>query len=854
MKQIKKILTLLLCAVMVLSLAACGGNTGSGGNNAGGGSGSGSNTGSGSSSSGSGTTAPAEETYVYVSEFVPIGELNSYPQAPIYRDGRFLTSTYAVIGDATPEGVTPEWEGQYAVYGTKFYWLNLDGSVEELTAYEPVPAPTFEDVEAEVTSSSFVSSFIITPDGSVAVLESTYSSWYDGPDDGIEMYTDEWYSKGYYIYQHNEQAYYLRILNDDGSEKLCIDLAELSEGNENFYVSGFSADAAGNFYVLATGVTVINSEGEIVKTIGGDQWLSGISALPDGRVAVTVWGMAGQQMVPIDPVTLELDNANAFTAGATSGGGFGFGFGFGGFGGGSSMTPTTTGDYDFIYTNGSNLMGYKLADGSTEKILNWINCDVNPNNATSPTMMEDGRIVTLETTWSSDFTTTKNSFVILSKVPASSVEQKQTLTLATQALEWGMQDQIIKFNRSSPDFRIELRDYSEYNTQDDASAGVTKLSTELLAGNMPDIIDLAQMPVGQLESKGLLSDLYPLLNGDAELKDAIFPSVLKAMESNGKLYRTAPTFQLFTVLGAASIVGDQPGWTLKDFKTALSNMPEGCEPFNAYTTRSTILDYCINMNWDSLVNWETGECFFNTGLFADILSFANEFPTEAQWDMFGGWNEQDQENNRIATGRQMLTYTWLYDFSSWQQYDLWFGGDSTMIGFPVANGVGNAFQFTSNGYAISSNCQNKDAAWQFIRTMFTEDYQDANAWQFPTNMASFQKKLDTAMTPDYEKDENGNYLLDENGERIQIPKNGGFGFGFGFGFGGNTEAIYALTQEQADEIMSIINSTDKVYDRDDDLMSVITTDCEAFFSGQKSADEVASLLQSKMTIYVNEQR
>ena len=850
MKQTKKLLTILLCAVMVLSLAACGGKTDGGGTTAE----SGTKTASGTNAtpSGGGTTAaPVEEAFVYVPEFVPLDGLTTYPNAPIYQNGRFLTSTYEVVGDNTPEGVTPEWEGQYNVYGTRFYWLGLDGSVTPLSAYEPVPAPEIEDAE-DVTTTSYVTSSIITPDGNIALLESTYASWYDGPDDGIAMYSDEWYSKGYYAYQHNEEAYYLRLLNDDGSEKLCIDLSSLGEGSDYFYISGFSADAAGNYYVLGgNGVFVINSAGETVKTLGAGQWFNGITALPDGRVAVTVWDMNGQRMVPVDPATLELDEASAFSAGATSSA---FGFGFGG----GSMRPSASPDYDFVYTNGSNLMGYKLADGTTEKILNWINCDVNPNNAANPTMMEDGRVVTLETVWSSDFTSSTNSFVILTKVPASSVEQKQKLTFATQALDWGMQDQIIKFNRSSPDFRIELRDYSEYNTQEDYSAGVTKLSTELLAGNMPDIIDLAQMPVGQLESRGLLSDLYPLLEGDSELKDAIFPSVLKAMESNGKLYRTAPAFQLFTVMGAASIVGDTPGWTLKDFKTALSNMPEGCEPFNTYTTRSTILDYCINMNWDSLVNWVTGECFFDTGLFADILSFANEFPTEAQWDMSGGWNEQDQENNRIATGRQMLTYTWLSDFTNWQQYDLWFGGDSTMVGFPVAQGVGNAFQFTTSGYGISANCQNKDAAWQFIRTLFTEGYQDTNAWQFPTNKASFQKKLDAAMTPDYEKDENGNYVLDENGERIQIPKNGmGFGgmWGFGFGFGGgNTESIYAMTQEQADELLGVINSTDRVYSRDEDLMSVITTDCEAYFSGQKSAEEVCKLLQSKMTIYVNEQR
>ena len=833
MNKRKKILILLLCAAMVLSLAACGGKNGTGGNS---GTGSGGNPAPTPTAGGSGSgSTPVQDTYVYVPEYVPISsELDGYPSSLLYADGRFLTSVYGVIRSEIPEGVTPEWEGQYDIYGNKFYWLNLDGSMEALSAYEPMPAPTFEE-GVDGSGSSYVNQYTLTPTGDLAVIEEVYSYWYEGPAEP-ERYSDAWYEAGYYIYERSEENFYLRLLNADGGEKACIPLNDLQQDEESyFYIGRFAADASGYFY-LTSDMTlyILDSEGTLVKTLTTENWFDSLVNLPDGRVAASQWDMNGYVLLPIDPVTLELDTENPIPLGN---GMYDF----------YGMSPSANGEYDFLFTNGSNLMGYKLSDGSTAKILNWINSDVDPNELSNTAfMLPDGRIVALETQWNDDSMTTSSSFVFLKQVPASSLEQKQIITLATLYLDYQTRSRIVKFNRSSPDFRIELRDYSEYNTEEDYEAGLTKLTAELMAGNMPDILSLDGMPVGQLESRGMLTDLYPLLNADSELNGQLIEGVLQALDSNGKLYRTAPSFQLFTVMGGASVVGDTPGWTLKDFETALSNMPEGCEPFNSYMTRGTILNFMLNMNWDQLVNWDTGKCSFDTGLFADILKFAARFPETYEYDEDYVWTEEDDEMNRIASGKQMLMYTWLYDFRDWQYYNAMFGGDATCIGFPVSEGVGNAFQFDGSGYAITTGCKHPEAAWQYIRSTLTADYQEKNVWTFPTNKVAFQKRLEEAMTPRYQTDADGNFILDENGEKIEE-------FDY-WGWSGGSVEIGAVTQAEADKILAVIDSTTRVTEYDDELYSIILTDCEAFFAGQKSAEEVSKLLQSKMTIYVNEQR
>ena len=66
--------------------------------------------------------------------------------------------------------------------------------------------------------------------------------------------------------------------------------------------------------------------------------------------------------------------------------------------------------------------------------------------------------------------------------------------------------------------------------------------------------------------------------------------------------------------------------------------------------------------------------------------------------------------------------------------------------------------------------------------------------------------------------------------------------------------IYAMTQEQADKLMELIENTTKVQDYNSAIYDIVTEQSAAFFAGQKSAEEVAKLVQSKANIFVNEQR
>ncbi len=829
MKKTKKILTLILAAVLCLSLlgSLAGCNKNPAPNNGGSttptptaDNGNGENGGNG----GTATPTPAADTYVYNAKFVPIVSSSLGGFEPLAcQNGRILATSWEKIGENNPDGAIPEYEGQYDVYGMKLYSIGLDGSVQTLEGYQPM--------EVDENGSTYTNGMVVTPEGKMVSMEILYRNWYDGPDD-VELYSEEWYQKQYYNYMHYEQSYFLRFLAADGSEEKRLDMSDVltqalgENWHDSYYPQNFVLDDQGRVYINANqAIIALDAEGGFRQVLEFSNWMESIVRLNDGRIGVLYYGDTGEQLTILNTETVALDEEQSYPMGnvynITVGGG----------------------DYDFYYTNGSNFMGYKLATGKAEKVLNWINADVDPSNVNRAFVTEDGQIVSLSSEWDEKTGESTSSVVLVTKVPASSLPNKTVVTLATMYMNWELRRMIVQYNRNSPDVRIEISDYSEYNTEEDYEAGLTKLNTEIMAGNVPDILNLNGLSAGKLAARGILADLMPYLNSDEELKDQLFDNVLKALMSDGKLYRTASSFNIETVMGSTSIVGDKPGWTLEEFNAALKQMPAGCEPFSQGTTRDSILSYCLSMEMNQLVDWSSGKCSFDTPVFTDILRFANQFPKDMDWENM----EWEDDNERIAAGRQMLMNVWLSDFESYQMYEAIFGGEATFIGFPTSEGTGNMMSFDDAGYAICAKSKNKDAAWQFLRTLMTADYQEQYGYGLPTNRVAFDKKLQDAMTPEYMRDENGNFILDENGEKIEMSKGS-------WGWGSLQVEIKALTQAQADKILELVNTTTKVQNYDEELMQMITSESEAFFAGQKSAEDVGRLLQSKMTIYINEQR
>lgn len=504
--------------------------------------------------------------------------------------------------------------------------------------------------------------------------------------------------------------------------------------------------------------------------------------------------------------------------------------------------------YTYFFTSSGSIFGERKDNGEVEKVVDWIACDVDSNSINSDRFgfLSDGRIVAVTYEYS-DNDPSRQQVLVLNRVDAAAVTTKTELTLACLYLDYNLRSQIVKFNKSNPDYRIVVKDYSEYATDDDYNAGLTKLNTEIISGNVPDIlVNGTELPIGQYAAKGLLEDLWPYLDADPEYsRDKLMTQPLNAAQTDGKLYRLPIDFGVTTAVGLGKVVGEYTTWTLADVNDALSKLPEGATVFNKYYTQAEMLQYCIAMNAESFMNWQDGTCSFDSDEFRALLEFVKPFPAEYDWQ--SNAEEYESDYTRLKNGKQLLYPTSISDFDSIYYVFAALDHDVRFIGFPREDGSsGNAFN-ASCTLSISTTCKDKSGAWAFIRSTLSDDYQES-IWNYPIVKSVFEAKAQEAMTQEYETDADGNQILDDDGNPIPISS-GGMSYG-----DEPMIELYAVTQEQYDAVLALIDSTTTFVDYDQNVLDIISDEAAGYFAGSKTVEEASKLIQSRVSLYIQEQK
>ena len=800
--------------------------------------------------------AASTSKYAYQAEYLPIPDNVQYVNTSTISGSNLYFTGSIIDGKQTYTDENGE-ETEYDNYRSALFKMDVEtGNCTELTEFQ------LPEVPEGWMGSTDLNTIQAGADGTLWAIYGSYTYRYNPPADLAE--DDSMYN----YYEEGENKTGLLHLDADGKELKRIEFSQTDENGNSFYVSSFFVDNSGNVYLSDwQSVYIYDQDGNKKTTVdlgenGGD-----LCELKAGVVGVSYYKNdeakpeeSGRVFQEIDPATGKLTGDTVKLPDVAY-----------------SFFP---GDdvYDIYYDYNGNIYGYKFDTDTKDKVIDWIECDINSNNINSYSILPDGRVIAFESSYDDQAQKNNMQLIVMTRVDAASVVNKTVLTFACMYLDWNMRDAIVKFNRASNTHRIVVRDYSEYNTDDDYNAGIQKLNTEMLSGKLPDMIDINtyNMPVEQYAAKGFLTDLYELIDADPELsRESFVQPVLKALESaDGKLYQLPNTFAVSTAIALDKVAGDYDTWNLAAVKDAMTKLQDGASVFDVYRTKSDILQTCISRNIDAFVDWENGSAHFDSDEFKALLEFANQFPETYDWE-----NATDEENdsaqNLMNSGKQLMTDMYVSSFEDMLYQLTGYNGGVKFVGYPSEDGTSNhAFQI-DGAIAISSTCADKTAAWNFMKQFLTEDYQSGyNVWNFPINQKAFDQKMKDAMTEEYQTDENGNVVKDENGNPIRIPKMTYYttDAGGGVAFAATTEtaastvviggsgvnedgsiSIYAMSQEQADQILDLINATTAVYGYDESILNIISDEAAAYFAGEKSLDDTANMIQSRVNLYVAEQ-
>lgn len=766
--------------------------------------------------------------------------------------GTTIFLTAYVQGDEIVQ-TDPDTGDTWSYYTQKLILLSVDPDTGACTQLPNLQLPTVpEDCEGNVDCYNMAGS----DDGTLWMLVNVYAAKYDLPAD----FDPNTMNKYDYPSTDMSTAYLMHVAAD-GSTIANVDLSVTDDGTDEedgmgSNISSFAVDAAGNLYVTDYNyIYVLDAEGKLLFKIDDSQYSGSLCRLQPDQVGILWYNYAtgtaestdenGQFFIPVDLETKTWGEKIKMPANAWN------------------IYP---GDdaYDFYYKNNDNIYGYTFASDTKDKLVDWMACDVDTSNMYDSGMLSDGRVVGMTQDWSSD--TTAYQLIVLHRVDASEVKEKTVLTLACMGLDWSLRSKIVEYNKSNDQYRIQVVDYSEYATDDDYNAGITKLTTEIISGSVPDLFLTSNLPIDKYAAKGVVADLYTFMDGGSGLgRDYFVPQVLKAIEKEGKLYELPTKFSVETAYALSSIVDQYDTWNVAAVQDAMTQLQEGATVFSNGWTKSSVLNNCLTRNLAAFVDWTTGKCTFDSEAFQQLLAFCNSFPDDSSSDDGIAYSSEaatvdtmddpvwESDATRILSGKQLMATTSFYGFEDYI-YNIYPVKDKvTFVGYPSESGEpGNSF-YIQCPMAISSVTKYPDAAWDFVSSMIEKTNEDAESmYAFPISQEAFDKKMASVMTEQYATDENGEpFDWDGDGEpdkmsigSYEVVENGE----------STWQEVYALTQEDIDQILSVINSATGIVDYDDEILSIVSDEVSAYFAGDKDVQTTANMIQSRVNLYVQEQR
>lgn len=417
---------------------------------------------------------------------------------------------------------------------------------------------------------------------------------------------------------------------------------------------------------------------------------------------------------------------------------------------------------------------------------------------------------------------------------------KTEITLGMPAFNNQFFPNISKFNDSSKDYVIKTVDYSKLVDDDaDGTKAMNQMKTDLVTGSAPDIIILNSIYMMDFVNTGAFTDMYELMEQyDGVKKSDFIPNIIEGFEVNGKVPAISYGFFIDTAVAKTELVGvDKENWTPAEAMEVYYSMPDGMS-FCANFSETSLADYMMKKSADSSVDLANYTCNFTNGEFAKLLNFCRDNPvrTEYESEISSGSSYFSENQLAILNNKQLIAETEIRNFGQDIGNELWtnFGGeDITFVGYPSESGCG-ALTSSLWMFGISKDCENKEAAWQFINYMLSSDFQKSVSKE-NSGLPVIRSVLDGFLENKDREDSASIYYsrLYDGGE---YP-----------------EGEY-ISDETVQKLYDYILSVDFDPYRSVEIDDIVKEEYSAVIAGEKSGEECADILQSRVSIYLSEKK
>ncbi|MCR5227971.1 MAG: extracellular solute-binding protein [Eubacterium sp.] len=780
-KLFKKAMCLSLAATMALSVVGCG---------------KGKDDSSGSAGQGPGKSSEAKKSnpdvvFAEDTDFAIDGIQGEATSFVVDGDDIYVLANEWDFGDASlgdaklatlSDSEEYDMESQYT---TRVYKASVDGGSPECI------------YEGEVDGEGYAGSLIKKNDGTLCFIKTVYGE--DGND--------------YALFEYNGTEF---------EEKL--DMAKVNDNSDAYLNSLLVNDQGQIFAMYDNEIKILDSDYKEINSINVEGYFDSSGMDKDGNVLITT--SEYNEETEVSKTLLKKYDVEKNSFGDE-------------YELDVSYLPTYdsimpgTGEYDLFYRASTSIYGYKYADKQAVKIVDFSSSDVDEDYIGSISMLSEDEFICSYSDWTSD--TYESKILKFKKVDPSQVDNRTVLTLASLWGNYQLKQAITDFNKSQDKYKIKMVDYSE---ESDPAA---KLSADIASGDLPDMYDVSygigDMSIGQCIAKGLFEDLTPFLEKDPDISaDDFIPAAYNAMLRDGKLYTVAQGFEIQTLCFKASEVGEEPGLTFQEMKDYVESKPEGTKIFYS-NNKSDMLDGFMYYCGRKFVNWDKGECYFDSQDFKDMLEICNT----------GTNDEMDYEEEMPSTydsikSGELLCVDGYLTPDMIQMYSKMFDDDVSFKGYPDQNGEGLSFSY-DGVVAMSSKCADKDAAWEFMKQFMSEEYQSKNYQDFycvPIREDVYEAYIQSLSCTEQGKDKYGNDIYPREDQT--------------YGMDGLEIKMEPITADDEKDFRALVDAATGYVEYDNSVNEIVEEEAEAYFKGDKSLDETCTIIQNRVTTYVNENK
>ena len=474
------------------------------------------------------------------------------------------------------------------------------------------------------------------------------------------------------------------------------------------------------------------------------------------------------------------------------------------------------GEYNFCCSDDDGIYGVNVTENKTDFLLSWTNSDFRPQ--TEVIALEDGSFLLLEYTGDNE----SDLYRLTARTPEE-MEQMECISLASFCADSGMvADLAYRYNRQSDSHRIVVYDYQTEYPDLDYLGLQDQFNEDLLHGIVPDIIDSSSMSMEYLANKGILEDMNPYFENDAEFQaEDYFMNFLEASEYKGRLTSVGLNYYVSAAAAKTEHLNGITGLTPETMTQLYDAMPEGMR----LTTKRSADDWFYHNSTKMIgyfVDMEKRTCNFENAEFIQFLELCGrEHSTGGQLEVYPAFRED----------AALLHFC---DLTTLQSYHILtegvFGNEAfTLLNVPFCKG---GAIYARSVLSVNHESFYKEQIWDFIKFCLSEEQQmflNQQDSTLPVNrnaaMAIMQEEMNET-----DPEKLTWYIADG-----QIP-------------------LSAPTQAEMDAYLAFLEGICSCSNFQRDIILIMCEESDMYFADDCTAEQAAKNIQSRVSLYLAEQQ